>query len=140
MPEASMNASQRSSGAKAVLPPHALALYQQQITMAHGESSQEVKQPPPGPPSKQPQYNPQPERDLEALRGGSPRLRPRSPAPSDKDGRNPSHTRWCLVSPKLLLLFVALACFIMKAPTSFLTPLPCCWPLACDRDALLNVD
>ena len=90
MPEASMQSSQRSGGSKAVLPPHALALYQQQITMAHGESSQEVKQQQQqlsGQPGKQQQpYNPQAERDREALRSSSPRVRPRSPSTSDKDG------------------------------------------------------
>lgn len=81
-----MQGSQQSGAGKAVLPPHALALYQQQITMAHGESSQEVKQQQlPGQPGKQQSYNPQTERDREALHSSSPRVRPRSPS-NDKDG------------------------------------------------------
>lgn len=88
MPEASMQGSHHSGGAKAVLPPHALALYQQQITMAHGESSQEIKQQQQqlqlaGQPGKALSYNPQMERD------SSPRVRPRSPS-NDKDGSDTS--------------------------------------------------
>lgn len=88
MPEASMQGSLHSGGAKAVLPPHALALYQQQITMAHGESSQEIKQQQQqlqlaGQPGKVLSYNPQMERD------SSPRVRPRSPS-NDKDGSDTS--------------------------------------------------
>lgn len=83
MPEASIQGSHHSGGAKTTLPPHALALYQQQITMAHGESSQEVKQQQqhqlPGQPGKALHYNPQMERD------SSPRVRPRSPS-NDRDG------------------------------------------------------
>uniref|UniRef100_A0A3Q2YCC0 Nuclear receptor corepressor 2 n=1 Tax=Hippocampus comes TaxID=109280 RepID=A0A3Q2YCC0_HIPCM len=77
-----------SGGTKAVLPPHALALYQQQITMAHGESSQEVKQPQQlsGQPGKQQPYSQQTERDREAPYSSSPRIRPRSPSTGDKDG------------------------------------------------------
>lgn len=92
-----MQASQRSGSGKAVLPPHALALYQQQITMAHGESSQDVKQQQQqqqqqlsGQPGKQQPYNPQSDRDREALHSSSPRIRPRSPSTSDKDGTNSS--------------------------------------------------
>lgn len=88
-----MEGSQRSGSGKAVLPPHALALYQQQITMAHGESSQEVKQHKQqqqqqlsGQPGKQQPYTPQADRDREALRSSSPRVRPRSPSAGDKDG------------------------------------------------------
>ena len=100
MPEASMLGIQRSGNA--LLPPHALALYQQQITMAHGESSQEVKQQQQqqqllGQPCKQQLYSSQAERDREALHSSSPRVRPRSPS-SDKDGTNLHHDR------KLLLL------------------------------------
>lgn len=84
-----MQGSQRSGG-KAGLPPHALALYQQQITMAHGESSQEVKQQQQqqlsGQLGKQQPYTSQAERDREALHSSSPRIRPRSPSTSDKDG------------------------------------------------------
>jgi len=77
--------SQRSG--KAPLHPHALALYQQQITMAHGESSQEVKQQQlSGQPGKQHPYNSQPDRDREALQSHSPRIRPRSHTTSEKDG------------------------------------------------------
>lgn len=82
MPEASVQGGHHSGGAKATLPPHALALYQQQITMAHGESSQELKlqqQQLPGQAGKPLPYNPQMERD------SSPRVRPRSPS-NDKDG------------------------------------------------------
>lgn len=84
--EASVQGSQRSG--KAVLPPHALELYQQQITMAHGESSQEVKQQqqPSGQPGKQQPYIPQADRDREALHSSSPRVRPRTPTTSEKDG------------------------------------------------------
>uniref|UniRef100_A0A665WKI8 Nuclear receptor corepressor 2 n=1 Tax=Echeneis naucrates TaxID=173247 RepID=A0A665WKI8_ECHNA len=88
MPEASMQGSQRSGSSKAILPPHALALYQQQITMAHGESSQEVKQQQlSGQPGKQQPYTQQAERDRDALHSSSPRVRPRSPSTSDKDAK-----------------------------------------------------
>ncbi|CAB1321843.1 unnamed protein product, partial [Coregonus sp. 'balchen'] len=74
----------RGGGGKAVLPPHALALYQQQITMAHGESSQEAKQQQhAGQPSKQHPYPAQGDRDPHNI--SSPRIRPRSPSTSDKD-------------------------------------------------------
>ena len=89
-PEASVQGSQRSG--KAVPPPHALALYQQQITMAHGESSQEVKQQQPsGQPGKQQPYIPQADRDREALHSSSPRIRPRTPTTSEKDGTHLPH-------------------------------------------------
>lgn len=85
-----MQAGQRGGGGgKAALPPHALALYQQQITMAHGESSQEVKQQQQQAGKQQP-YNPQTERDREALHSSSPRIRPRSPSAGDKDGTHTS--------------------------------------------------
>lgn len=96
MPEASVQGSQRSGG-KGVLPPHALALYQQQITMAHGESSQEVKQQLQlqqqqlsGQSGKQQPYTSQADRDREALHSSSPRVRPRSPSAGDKDGTHTS--------------------------------------------------
>lgn len=78
-----MLAEQHSGGGKAAVPPHALALYQQQITMAHGESSQEGKQqqPLPGQLGKQQPYHPQADRDRD-----SPQIRSRSPSSSDKDG------------------------------------------------------
>ena len=107
MPEASMQGGQRGIGGKAALPPHALALYQQQITMAHGESSQEVKmqqqqqQQLSGQPGKQQPYTSQAERDREALHSSSPRIRPRSPSTSDKDG---THT--CITTEIKLLLLV----------------------------------
>lgn len=88
-----MQGGQQSGGGKAALPPHALALYQQQITMAHGESSQEVKQQQQQlsvQPGKQQAYNSQAERDREALHSSSPRVRPRSPSISDKDGTRSS--------------------------------------------------
>lgn len=73
-------------GSKAAAPPHALALYQQQITMAHGESSQEGKQPQPlsGQLGKQQPYHPQADRDRD-----SPQIRPSS---GDKDGTGPWRT------------------------------------------------
>ncbi|CDQ90414.1 unnamed protein product [Oncorhynchus mykiss] len=73
----------RGACSKAELPPHALALYQQQITMAHGESSQEAKQHA-GQPSKQHPYPAQ--GDPHNI--SSPRVHPRSPSASDKDGTN----------------------------------------------------
>lgn len=91
-----MQGGQRSGGGKAVLLPHALALYQQQITMAHGESSQEVKQQQQqqqqlaGQPGKQQPYGTQADREREALLSSSPRIRPRSPSTSDKDGMHRS--------------------------------------------------
>lgn len=89
MPEASMLADQHSGGSKLAPPPHALALYQQQITMAHGESSQEVKQQQPlsGQLGKQQPYHPQADRDRD-----SPQTRTRSPSSSDKDGMNTANT------------------------------------------------
>lgn len=94
MQEASVHGGQQSG--KALLPPHALALYQQQITMAHGESSQEVKlqqqQQFPGQPGKQQPYTPQADRDREALHSNSPRVRPRSPSAGEKDGMHTSIT------------------------------------------------
>ncbi|KAM9744671.1 nuclear receptor corepressor 2 isoform 3-T4 [Menidia menidia] len=92
MSEAPVPGGQRSGSGKAPLHPHALALYQQQITMAHGESSQEVKQQQQqqlsGQPGKQQSYNPQPDRDREALQSSSPRIRPRSPSTSEKDEKS----------------------------------------------------
>ncbi|XP_063346347.1 nuclear receptor corepressor 2 isoform X1 [Pelmatolapia mariae] len=93
MQEASVQGGQQSG--KALLPPHALALYQQQITMAHGESSQEVKQQQqqqqfPGQPGKQQPYTPQADRDREALHSNSPRVRPRSPSAGEKDEKPPA--------------------------------------------------
>uniref|UniRef100_A0A3B3U7X8 Nuclear receptor corepressor 2 n=1 Tax=Poecilia latipinna TaxID=48699 RepID=A0A3B3U7X8_9TELE len=85
MPEASVQGTPRSG--KAVQPPHALALYQEQITMAHGESSQEVKQQQPSGQAGKPQpYAPQADREREGLLTSSPRVRPRSPSTSEKDG------------------------------------------------------
>ncbi|MED6272126.1 hypothetical protein CHARACLAT_027109, partial [Characodon lateralis] len=90
MPEASVQGTQWSG--KAVQPPHALALYQEQITMAHGESSQEVKmqqqQQPSGQLSKQQSYTPQADREREGLLTSSPRVRPRSPSTSEKDEKS----------------------------------------------------
>lgn len=106
MPEASMQVSQQSGGGKAALPPHALALYQQQITMAHGESSQEVKQQQlSGQPGKQQPYNTQLERDREALHSSSPRVRPRSPSINDKDG---THTS--IMTQNYVLLLIQSSC------------------------------
>lgn len=89
-----MQCDQQVGVSKAALPPHALALYQQQITMAHGESSQEVKQHQlPGQLGKQQPYNPQVDRDKEALCTGSPRICPHSPSTNDKDGMHTSIKR-----------------------------------------------
>lgn len=89
-----MQCDQQIEVSKAALPPHALALYQQQITMAHGESSQEVKQQQlPGQLGKQQLYNPQADRDKEALCTGSPRIRLHSPSMNDKDGMHTSIKR-----------------------------------------------
>lgn len=107
MQEASVQGGQQSG--KALPPPHALALYQQQITMAHGESSQEVKQQQqqqqfPGQLGKQQPYTPQADRDREALHSGSPRVRPRSPSAGEKDGMHTSiATETCLIAWKLYL-------------------------------------
>lgn len=94
MPEASVQGNQRSGGGKTALPPHALALYQQQITMAHGESSQEVKQQQQlsGQPGKAQSYTPQAERDRDPVRSSSPCVRPRSPPSSDKDEKCRSYS------------------------------------------------
>lgn len=94
-----MQVSQQSVGGKAVLPPHALALYQQQITMAHGESSQEARQQQhSSQPGKLQPYNPQADREREALHSSSPRVRPRSPPANDKDGTDTSMmTHNCLL-------------------------------------------
>lgn len=87
MPEASVQGTQRSESGKAAQPPHAWALYQEQITMAHGESSQEVKQQQPsGQAGKQQPYTPQADREREGLLTSSPLVRPRSPSASQKDG------------------------------------------------------
>ncbi|KAG5280933.1 hypothetical protein AALO_G00065610 [Alosa alosa] len=76
---------------QATVPPHALALYQQQITMAH-ESSQEANQhaaavaaaaaaaAASGQPMKQPHFQ-----SMGGDRSCSPRLRGRSPTPSERD-------------------------------------------------------
>uniref|UniRef100_A0A3Q2Q4D6 Nuclear receptor corepressor 2 n=1 Tax=Fundulus heteroclitus TaxID=8078 RepID=A0A3Q2Q4D6_FUNHE len=102
-PIASVQGTQRSGSGKAVQPPHALELYQEQIKMAHGESSQEVKlqqqqQQPSGQPSKQQPYAPQAEREREGLLTSSPRVRPRSPSASEKDGTqlHPRSDVFCL--------------------------------------------
>ncbi|KAF7199803.1 nuclear receptor corepressor 2 isoform X3 [Nothobranchius furzeri] len=90
-PEASVQGSQRGGSGKAVQPHHALALYQEQITMAHGESSQEVKhQQLLGQPGKQQPYTPQANRDREALISTSPHIRSRSPSISEKDEKSRS--------------------------------------------------
>uniref|UniRef100_A0A8C5ELJ4 Nuclear receptor corepressor 2-like n=1 Tax=Gouania willdenowi TaxID=441366 RepID=A0A8C5ELJ4_GOUWI len=85
LPEANMQSSQRSMGGKGVFPPHALALYQQQITMAHGESSQEGKQQQlqqlSGQPGKQQPYILQTDRDQEALLSSSSLVRPHTYSP-----------------------------------------------------------
>lgn len=88
----------RGGCSKAELPPHALALYQQQITMAHGESSQEAKQHA-GQPSKQHPYPAQ--GDPHNI--SSPRVHPRSPSSSDKDGTNISPLSLFPASLTLLL-------------------------------------
>lgn len=77
-----MLADQHGGGSKAT--PHALDLYQQQITRAHGELSQEGKQQQPlsGQLGKQQPYHPQADRDRD-----SPQIRSRSPSSGDKDGR-----------------------------------------------------
>lgn len=70
-------------------PHHALALYQEQITAAHGESSQEVKQQQQhlsGQSGKQQPYTPQADRDREALISTSPHICSRSPSTIEKDG------------------------------------------------------
>ncbi|KAG9354845.1 hypothetical protein JZ751_001558, partial [Albula glossodonta] len=87
MPEVTAQGGARGAG-KQQVPPHALALYQQQITMAH-ESSQEGS-----PHSKQQkaQVHPQQQQqgDREAHVSSSPRIRTRSPAstPGDKDDKS----------------------------------------------------
>lgn len=78
MPEVSVMGSGNRAGllGKQQAMPHALALYQQQITMAH-ESSQEAKQQQPQPTKSQPYPG-----------GGdssSPRIRTRSPGISDRE-------------------------------------------------------
>lgn len=96
MSEASMLVDQHSGGSKVAPPPHALALYQHQITMAHGESSQEVKQQQPlsGQLGKQQPYHAQADRDRD-----SPQIRSRSPSSSDKDGRKTTNaTHVCTLS------------------------------------------
>lgn len=92
MPEASVQGTPRSG--KAAQPPHALALYQEQITMAHGASSQEVKQQQPsGQAGKQQQpYIPQADREQEGRLTSSPRVRPRSPSAIEKDGTHHNPT------------------------------------------------
>lgn len=103
MPEASMLAEQHGGGSKVAPPPHALALYQQQITMAHGESSQEGKQQQPlsGQLGKQQLYHPQADRDRD-----SPQIRSRSPSSSDKDGRKTTKHR---MRPPMQLLVLSRA-------------------------------
>lgn len=97
-----MLAEQHGGGSKVAPPPHALALYQQQITMAHGESSQEGKQQQPlsGQLGKQQLYHPQADRDRD-----SPQIRSRSPSSSDKDGRKTGNTAR-VHPPMQLLVFV----------------------------------
>uniref|UniRef100_A0A3P9AIK9 Nuclear receptor corepressor 2 n=1 Tax=Esox lucius TaxID=8010 RepID=A0A3P9AIK9_ESOLU len=78
----------RGGGAKAIRPHDALALYQRQITKAHGESSQEAKQQHIGPSVKAQPCPAQGDGDRDGHGISSPRGRPRSPSNSDKDGRN----------------------------------------------------
>ncbi|KAL0186671.1 hypothetical protein M9458_018341, partial [Cirrhinus mrigala] len=78
MPEVSVTGRDNRPGllGKQQAMPHALALYQQQITMAH-ESSQEAKQ-----------QQQQPTKSQHNTGGGessSPRVRTRSPGVSDRD-------------------------------------------------------
>ncbi|XP_064210111.1 nuclear receptor corepressor 2 isoform X6 [Anguilla rostrata] len=97
MPEASAQGGARGGG-KQQVSPHALALYQQQITMAH-ESSQEGS--PHGKQQKaqvhpqQQQQQQQQQADREAHVSSSPRVRTRSPAStaSDKDEME-GNERW----------------------------------------------
>uniref|UniRef100_A0A8C8A3W6 Nuclear receptor corepressor 2 n=1 Tax=Oryzias sinensis TaxID=183150 RepID=A0A8C8A3W6_9TELE len=108
-PEASVQASQQSGNGKVVSSHDALALYQRQITMAHGESSQEVRQlqqqqqqqPLLGQPGKQQPYTPQADRDRDSLHSSSPRVCPHSPSINEKDGTHLQQERQLL----FLMLF-----------------------------------
>lgn len=67
---------------KPQVPPHALALYQQQITKAHESAREDV------PPSKLSQAQQQQQADKEQQQpSSSPRGKSRSPAVGDKEGR-----------------------------------------------------
>lgn len=72
----------QSGSVKPQVPPHALALYQQQITKAHESAREDV------PPSKLPQAQQQQQADKEQQQpSSSPRGKSRSPAVGDKEGR-----------------------------------------------------
>lgn len=66
---------------KPQVPPHALALYQQQITKAHESAREDV------PPSKLSQSQQQQAEKEQQQPSSSPRGKSRSPAVGDKEGR-----------------------------------------------------
>ena len=70
----------QSGSVKPQVPPHALALYQQQITKAHESAREDV------PPSKLSQSQQQAEKEQQQP-SSSPRGKSRSPAVGDKEGR-----------------------------------------------------
>lgn len=71
----------QSGSVKPQVPPHALALYQQQITKAHESAREDVA------PSKLPQSQQQQQAEKEPPQpSSSPRGKSRSPAVSDKEG------------------------------------------------------
>lgn len=71
----------QSGSAKPQVPPHALALYQQQITKAHESAREDM------PPSKLSQSQQQQAEKEQQQPSSSPRGKSRSPAVGDKEGR-----------------------------------------------------
>ena len=71
----------QSGSVKPQVPPHALALYQQQITKAHESAREDV------PPSKLSQAQQQQAEKEQQQPSSSPRGKSRSPAVGDKEGR-----------------------------------------------------
>lgn len=77
----------QSGSVKPQVPPHALALYQQQITKAHESDREDV------PPSKLPQAQQQQAEKEQQQPSSSPRGKSRSPAVGDKEGRGSMFVR-----------------------------------------------
>lgn len=71
----------QSGSVKPPVPPHALALYQQQITKAHESAREDL------PPNKLSQPQQQQQVEKEQPPSSSPRGKSRSPAVGDKEGR-----------------------------------------------------
>lgn len=87
----------QSGSVKPQVPPHALALYQQQITKAHESAREDM------PPSKLSQSQQQQAEKEQQQPSSSPRGKSRSPAVGDKEGRTCACVGACLSAQKCLV-------------------------------------